>query len=71
MAYNGRVDIWIKQEDRAKWDAIVNKPKWLHRSLERTDTPEIEAIKRELDKEVTIPIEPTVTPMEETIWSVY
>lgn len=25
-----RVNIWIRKEDEQKWDAIADKPAWLH-----------------------------------------
>lgn len=28
-----RVNIYIRNEDQAKWDAIDNKPEWLHEHL--------------------------------------
>ena len=33
MSYDGRITIYIKQADRAKWDAIKDKPEWLHDKL--------------------------------------
>lgn len=28
-----RVDIWIRKEDEAKWNAIKDRPEWLHHML--------------------------------------
>lgn len=33
MQYNGRVHVWVKKEDRDLWNAIVDKPAWLHAHL--------------------------------------
>lgn len=33
MSYDGRVNIYIKQSDRAKWDAIKDKPRFLHDAI--------------------------------------
>lgn len=41
MKYDGRVNIYIKKEDRAKWDAIGNVPEWLHEHLNPKPYPKI------------------------------
>lgn len=32
--YDGRQNIYIRQSDRAKWDAITDKAAWLHSALQ-------------------------------------
>lgn len=67
MAYDGKVTIWIQKEDREKWDAIQDKPKWLHEHL----NPEPLTLGMEMEAETEMKAskiwvsEPTVTPPEE------
>lgn len=50
-----RVTIWIREADMPKWETITDRPAWLHEKLAEIDIPEIEAIKHELDKGISIP----------------
>lgn len=33
MQYQGRIDLWVKKEDRDIWDSIADRPAWLHAHL--------------------------------------
>lgn len=33
VEYMPKVTIWIRKEDEAKWQAIADKPEWLHEHL--------------------------------------
>jgi SPX domain protein involved in polyphosphate accumulation len=62
-----RVTIWIRQEDYDKWQAIENKPEWLHEHLNSKLVDTIDGF--EALEEVTskLPyVEPTVTDIEES-----
>lgn len=73
------LSVFFRKDDVPKWKAIENKSEWLHRNLAHTDIPEIERIKRELDRPVNFTgvetqdtyiqyaDEPTLTPPEEVL----
>lgn len=66
--------IYIRQADYDKWAAIENKPEWLHEHLNRGILTEA-FLEEQYNKaarvgnpEMSDPIEPTLTPPENTAW---
>lgn len=61
------VNLWIRNIDWDKWNAIEDKPAWLHLALNGTDVPVInKAIKERVEIEKVldnIPIIPLPTPV--------
>jgi hypothetical protein len=68
-----RVTIWIREKDFATWQAIDDKPKWLHKHLNQIKAEySVTTEQTRLGTSSTIypkslfDNEPTVTPPEET-----
>lgn len=77
-----QITAYVRDEtDLAKWRALSNKTQWLHDKLEsetlmklkgiqveaRPDVPEGMAYLMNKDQLKAAPIEPTITPAEETL----
>ena len=65
--YDGRVQVWIRQDDRKVWDALENKSEWLHEHLNGKvyTRAEVAINKDNVAFVPLLPVDTTYEPMDE------